>query len=89
MSLSASVSTKKRKTHDDAGQASGSSSSKKSKRDKKDTTQKRDKKGKSRASETEGEFRVIKTSLMVSIPPIFANNPMAGVEEMLDSLVMR
>jgi DNA-directed RNA polymerase I subunit RPA43 len=35
------------------------------------------------------EFHVVKASLVVSIPPIFASNPRAGVEEMLDSMVMR
>lgn len=35
------------------------------------------------------EFHVVKTSLVLSIPPIFTSNPRAGVEEMLDSIVMR
>jgi DNA-directed RNA polymerase I subunit RPA43 len=37
----------------------------------------------------EGEFKVVNGSLIVSIPPIFANSPRTGVEEMLDSMVMR
>lgn len=39
--------------------------------------------------DSEGEFHVVKASLRLSIPPIFANNPRAGVEEMLDSMIMR
>ncbi|KAH7913163.1 hypothetical protein BJ138DRAFT_668705 [Hygrophoropsis aurantiaca] len=46
-------------------------------------------KGKARAIEANSEFRVIKASLMVSIAPVFANNLRGGVEEMLDSMVMR
>lgn len=62
-----------------------STPSKKSKKDKKDKGKKLDK-GKSKAS---GEFKVVKASLVVSIPPVFAGNARAGVEEMLDSMVMR
>jgi DNA-directed RNA polymerase I subunit RPA43 len=36
-----------------------------------------------------GEFHVINASLTLSVPPVFGNNPRAGVEEMLDSMVMR
>jgi len=39
--------------------------------------------------DSEGEFHVVKASLRLSIPPIFANNPRAGIEEMLDSMIMR
>jgi DNA-directed RNA polymerase I subunit RPA43 len=46
-------------------------------------------KGKSRASNSSGEFRVINASLVLSIPPVFASDLRAGVEEMLDSMVMR
>ncbi|KAF8493626.1 hypothetical protein JB92DRAFT_2749925 [Gautieria morchelliformis] len=35
------------------------------------------------------EFVLVKASLVVSIPPVFASNPSQGVEEMLDSMVMR
>jgi len=45
-------------------------------------------KGKSRSTEG-GEFTVVKSTLRVSIAPVFAGNPRAGVEEMLDSMVMR
>jgi len=44
---------------------------------------------KSKGKERETEFHVVKTSVVLSIPPIFASNPRAGVEEMLDSMVMR
>ncbi|KAG6917424.1 hypothetical protein DXG01_002510 [Tephrocybe rancida] len=54
---------------------------------KKSKKEKRDKKDKGKARDT--EFHVVKTSLVVSIAPTFAANPRAGVEEMLDSMVMR
>ena len=42
------------------------------------------------ASNEEGEeFHVIKASLILPISPVFANDPKAGVEEILDSMVMR
>ncbi|KZT57741.1 hypothetical protein CALCODRAFT_412488, partial [Calocera cornea HHB12733] len=34
-------------------------------------------------------FTRIRATMTVSIPPMFANNPRRGVEEMLDSLVMK
>ncbi|KAF8647147.1 hypothetical protein AX16_006978 [Volvariella volvacea WC 439] len=34
-------------------------------------------------------FQVIKATMVVSVPPRFAANPRAGVEEMLDGMVMR
>lgn len=46
-------------------------------------------KGKSRASDNPSEFRVVNASLALSIPPVFASDLRAGVEEMLDSMVMR
>ncbi|KAG9007603.1 hypothetical protein FRB94_013621 [Tulasnella sp. JGI-2019a] len=39
--------------------------------------------------ESTGEFAVVSASVMLSIPPVFAGNPRVGVEEMLDSMVMR
>jgi DNA-directed RNA polymerase I subunit RPA43 len=48
--------------------------------------QKKDK-GKSRAAD--GEFTNVNSTLVVSIAPVFANDPRVGVEEMLDSMVMR
>jgi DNA-directed RNA polymerase I subunit RPA43 len=45
-------------------------------------------KGKSKGSAA-SEFRVVSASLVVSIAPVFASNPRGGVEEMLDSMVMR
>ncbi|CCL99080.1 uncharacterized protein FIBRA_01093 [Fibroporia radiculosa] len=63
------------------------------KRAKKDKLKKdksvRKEKGKARARDDETEFRVVQTSMVVSIPPVFASNLRAGVEEMLDSLLMR
>ncbi|KAF5385752.1 hypothetical protein D9615_002481 [Tricholomella constricta] len=49
--------------------------------------EKRQKKEKGKARDT--EFHVVKTSLMVSIAPVFAGNLRAGVDEMLDSMIMR
>lgn len=46
-------------------------------------------KGKSRVLDHPSEFRVINASLALSIPPVFASDLRAGVEEMLDSMVMR
>jgi DNA-directed RNA polymerase I subunit RPA43 len=46
-------------------------------------------KGKARESDAEAEFQTVKASLVVSVPPIFASNPHAGVQEMLDSMIMR
>ncbi|KXN90651.1 DNA-directed RNA polymerase I subunit rpa43 [Leucoagaricus sp. SymC.cos] len=50
---------------------------------------KRSKKASRTDANSEGEFHVINASLTLSIPPIFTNNPRGGVEEMLDSMVMR
>ena len=59
-------------------------------RDKDKKGKRRDKgKNRERMDVEESEFKLINASLVVSIPPVFANNPRAGVEEMLDSLVMR
>lgn len=35
------------------------------------------------------QFQIVNASLLLSIPPVFAANPRAGAEEMLDSMVMR
>lgn len=41
------------------------------------------------SNQEDEEFHVIKASLILPISPVFANDPRAGVEEMLDSMVMR
>ncbi|KAK7057277.1 DNA-directed RNA polymerase I subunit rpa43 [Favolaschia claudopus] len=46
-------------------------------------------KGKARESDAEAEFQTVTASLVVSVPPIFASNPHIGVQEMLDSMIMR
>ncbi len=46
-------------------------------------------KGKGKEVPEESEFRLVRTTLTVSISPIFASNPRIGVEELLDSMVMR
>lgn len=74
-----------------------SSSKKKSRKEarlKEGTTEKKKGKGKLKEKEkakeeSAKEFMVVSASLVVSIPPVFASNPRAGVEEMLDSMVMR
>lgn len=35
------------------------------------------------------EFQVVTATLSISVSPAFAQNPQGGVEEMLDSLIMR
>lgn len=55
------------------------------KKSRKEEKSSKDKKGKARNT----EFHVVKASLVLSIPPIFASNTRTGVEEMLDSMVMR
>src|SRR5882672_6768169 len=35
------------------------------------------------------EFRIVNASFVISVPPVFAVNPHLGVQEMLDSMVMR
>ena len=35
------------------------------------------------------QFKVVKATLALSIPPVFAMKPREGAEEMLDSMVMR
>ena len=35
------------------------------------------------------EFRIVNASLVLSVPPVFAANPLVGVQEMLDSMIMR
>jgi hypothetical protein len=37
----------------------------------------------------DSQFQVATTSLVLSVPPIFAGNPRGGVEEILDSMIMR
>lgn len=56
---------------------------------KKSKKESKDKKGKGKDSTADGEFKVINASIILSVPPRFAMNPMAGVQEMLDTLIMR
>jgi len=42
-----------------------------------------------RTDPSTSEFRVTKATLTLSVPPVFASNLRAGVEEMLDSMIMR
>ncbi|KIO32229.1 hypothetical protein M407DRAFT_66977 [Tulasnella calospora MUT 4182] len=47
------------------------------------------KKGKRKMEDGESAFAVVSASIRLSIPPVFAAKPLAGVEEMLDSMVMK
>jgi hypothetical protein len=49
---------------------------------------KKDRKHKHKLAQRD-EFALVEASLVVSIPPVFASNPAQGVEEMLDSMIMR
>ncbi|KZT66361.1 hypothetical protein DAEQUDRAFT_730335 [Daedalea quercina L-15889] len=84
MSLNVEKKAKKRK-HAAADMGQEAEPSTKRHKKEKDKSKKKDK-GKGRVTE---EFRVILASMFVSIPPVFANNLRQGVEEMLDSLLMR
>ncbi|KAG2154387.1 uncharacterized protein EDB93DRAFT_1223198 [Suillus bovinus] len=42
-----------------------------------------------RAEPSTSEFRVTKATITLSVPPVFASNLRTGVEEMLDSMIMR
>ena len=79
MSLTQSSPAKKRK-HEDAGEK-GTPSHKKPKKE--------GKKHKGKGSKSDGQFQVVNASIVLSIPPKFASDPLAGALEMLDSLVMR
>ncbi|KAJ6586842.1 hypothetical protein DFH09DRAFT_1141694, partial [Mycena vulgaris] len=48
-------------------------------------------KGKGKATDTDAdaEFQVVQASLVVSVSPMFASDPRTGVQEMLDSMIMR
>ena len=70
--MSAQASSKKRK-HLDNPENPAESSSKRSKKDHDISKDKKNKKGKSKSS-PDGEFKVVKASLVVSIPPVFAND---------------
>jgi hypothetical protein len=38
---------------------------------------------------TDSEFRSVRASVVLAVPPIFANRLQDGVEEMLDTMTMR
>ncbi|KAJ3995151.1 hypothetical protein F5050DRAFT_1769446 [Lentinula boryana] len=44
-------------------------------------------KGKGKGKET--AFQVVQSSLVISVSPVFSSNPRAGIEESLDSMIMR
>lgn len=51
-----------------------------------DGSPKRARKEKEKAND---EFRSIKASIVLAVPPVFANRLHSGVEEMLDTMIMR
>ncbi|KAI0256030.1 hypothetical protein BJV78DRAFT_1168721 [Lactifluus subvellereus] len=42
-----------------------------------------------RKEKADGEFRSVKASIVLAVPPVFANRLRDGVEEMLDTMIMR
>ncbi len=85
-SLIMSPSTISQKKRKNTSPAPGEIPVKKAKRDNDHSKKKtKDKKGKGR----ESDFHVVQASLVLSIPPKFADDPKTGVNEMLDSMVMR
>lgn len=87
MATSAPVPPKKRKHATDADASSPKKKKKKAKHREKETL-KQDK-GKSRVDPSTSEFLVTKATLKLSVSPVFANDLRVGVEEMLDSMIMR
>ena len=86
--------TKKRKhaaAVDGAGGAESSTKRSRKDKDGPDGAKRREKtkvdKGKGRA--TDDAFRIVRASLTVSVPPTFAADLRGGVEELLDSMLMR
>ncbi|KAI0744190.1 hypothetical protein C8Q80DRAFT_1185501 [Daedaleopsis nitida] len=87
--------TKKRKhavaAAEDGGDGTGEPSTKRPKKEKEKDAKRvkntRLDKGKGRA--TDDAFRIVRASLNVSVPPCFAADLRGGVEEMLDSMLMR
>jgi len=47
------------------------------------------KKRKDKGRACEGEFRAVRASVHLSIPPVFTGRAREGAEEMLDSMIMR
>jgi len=42
-----------------------------------------------RKEKANDEFRSVKASIVLAVPPVFANRLHSGVEEMLDTMIMR
>ncbi|KAM5538915.1 hypothetical protein V8D89_007410 [Ganoderma adspersum] len=86
--------TKKRKHATTVEGAGGAEpSTKRSKKDKDGSkvakVQKKVKQDKGKGRATDDAFRVVRASLTVSVPPAFAADLRGGVEELLDSMLMR
>lgn len=67
---------------------------KEAKKDKKEKKNKSKSKHKSKTdvdllSSAESEFRSVKASVQLTIPPVFASKPHEGANELLDSMIMR
>ena len=73
-----------------AGAAADEPSSKRPKKEKHAKEHKKaGKRDKGKARATDDAFRVVRASLTVSVPPKFAQDLRGGVEELLDSMLMR
>ena len=83
MTLPTPSSSPKKRKHEEISESPSASAHKKAKKDK------RDKKSKEKRRKADGEFQLVSASLVVSIPPRFSLDPLSGVKEMLDSLVMK
>ncbi|TBU33678.1 hypothetical protein BD311DRAFT_711646 [Dichomitus squalens] len=83
--------TKKRKHVAVVEETSGAGepSTKRSKKEKDAKKHKKAKHDKGKARATDDAFRIVRASLNVSVPPVFAGDLRGGVEELLDSMLMR
>ncbi|KAL5507392.1 hypothetical protein ACEPAH_6848 [Sanghuangporus vaninii] len=82
MSLPSPCFSPKKRKHAETSESASVSPLKKAKKAGKEKKSK----GKRKA---DGEFQVVSASVVVSIPPRFSLDPLSGVHEMLDSLVMK
>lgn len=95
MSHSPTATVPKRKNPADPSDAdhAAKKARKEAKKDKKEKKSKSKTKHKSKdadlLSSAESEFRSVKASVQLTIPPVFASKPHEGAHELLDSMIMR
>lgn len=87
ISTAASSSSRKRKHHEPLN-AAPSKKLKTATTESEASPEKKKKKSKKRRKVGE-EFKRIQASMTISLPPIFAQDPTDGIEEMLDSMILR